>query len=166
MIDTLNTARSLAFLIIAGCAALLFSALVLEYAEGLEPCPLCLMQRLWVILVGLLALIGLAHNPRWGIYPMLSGVAAAIGGWFSIRQLYLQGLPEDEVPFCGPNLAYMVENYPFAELLGAMTSGTGDCAKVLWTFLGISIPGWALVGFIGLLGLSLLQLRAAMRPET
>ena len=158
----MRNAKILALGIIALCGFALTGALVLEHLEGLAPCPMCLMQRLWVIAVGLAALIGLAHNARWGIYPMLTAVAAIIGGSFSIRQLYLQSLPPEEVPACGPPLEWLLDG-PVSDLLSAMTQGTGDCAEVMWTFLGLSIPAWALVGFIAALALALLQLRATLR---
>lgn len=162
MVNFFNDTARLAACIVALCGAMLVSALILEHVEGLEPCPMCLMQRLWVIAAGLLALIGLAHNARWGIYPMLTALAACIGGGFSIRQLYLQSLPEDQVPACGPPLEWLLDG-PMSDLLTAMTQGTGDCAQVMWTFLGISIPGWALVGFITVLALSVLQFRASLK---
>ncbi|MEM7079053.1 MAG: disulfide bond formation protein B [Pseudomonadota bacterium] len=140
---------------------LLCVALILEHAQGLAPCPLCMMQRIWVMLVGLLAYASLLHNPRWGIYPLLTAVAACIGGYFSIRQLWLQSLPADEVPACGPELQYMIEVFPLVDVLSAMTSGTGDCAEVVWSFLGLSIPAWALVGFTALLVCAIMQLRSA-----
>ena len=158
----LEDAPTLALAIIALCGFALAGALVLEHALGLAPCPMCLMQRIWVILVGLVALIGLTHNARWGIYPMLSGTAAIIGGGFSIRQLYLQSLPPEEVPACGPPLEWLLDG-PVSDLLVAMTQGTGDCAEVMWSFLGLSIPGWALLGFVAMLAVSALQFRAALR---
>ena len=158
----MRNANLLALAIIALCGVMLASALVLEHVEGLAPCPMCLMQRLWVIAVGLAALIGLAHDARWGIYPMVTAVAAIIGGSFSIRQLYLQSLPPEEVPACGPPLEWLLDG-PVSDLLSAMTQGTGDCAEVMWTFLGLSIPAWALVGFIAALVLALLQFRAALK---
>jgi disulfide bond formation protein DsbB len=102
------------------------------------------------------------HNPRWGIYPLLTIVTAAIGGGFSIRQLWLQSLPADQVPACGPGVDYLFENFPLGEVLQQMTQGTGDCAEVVWEF-GLSIPGWALVGFIAIVILAALQWRAGSR---
>ena len=136
---------------------LLAFALFLEHVQGLAPCPLCMMQRLWMILTALLAWISLAHNPRWGIYPLLGSLAAIVGAGFSIRQLWLQSLPVEEHPACGPGLEYMIEAFPLSDILTAMISGTGDCAQVSWTFLGLSIPGWVLLGFILLLATNALQ---------
>ncbi len=157
-----NRAEGMAALIVAGTGFLLAGALIMEHVFGMNPCPLCLMQRLWFAIVGLLALAALIHSPRWGIYPLLTMLAATVGGGFSIRQLYLQSLPEDQVPACGPDMSYMLENFPLSDVLAAMTSGTGDCAQVAWQF-GLTIPGWALVGFIAIVIVAGAQLRASMR---
>lgn len=161
----LGGARSedLALATLALCAVLLGGAQVMEHAFGMVPCPLCLMQRLWFFAAGLFAVAGLLHDPRWGIYPLLSLLSALTGAGFSIRQLYLQSLPADQVPACGPDINYMFEAFPLSEVLAAMTRGTGDCAAVTWSFLGISIPGWALLGFLAVIVLAVLQLRAGNR---
>jgi disulfide bond formation protein DsbB len=124
---------ALAICILSG--GLLCIGLVMEHAMGLSPCPLCMMQRIWLALVGLTAYASLAHSPRWGIYPLVGGVFAIIGSGFSLRQIWLQNLPKDQVPSCGPDLAYMIESFPLSDLLAAMTSGTGDCAEVSWSLL-------------------------------
>ena len=142
---------------------LLCVALIMEYALGLSPCPLCMMQRIWVALTGLIAYASLAHNPRWGIYPLLGGISAMVGGGFSIRQLWLQNLPNDQVPACAPDLSYMLEAFPIADVLAAMMSGTGDCAEISWTFLGISLPGWLLLFFGALLAMNIMQIRQGSR---
>ena len=142
--------------------------LVVEFAVGLQPCPLCMMQRIWFALAGIVAFIGLAHNPRWGIYPLLSALCALIGGGFAIRQLWLQSLPSDQVPSCGQSLEYMISDVveygaPIGQLLAKMTSGTGDCAEVHDVIPLLSIAGWALVGFIVVLAVSVMQLRQSLR---
>ena len=154
--------EAMAALIVAVTGVMLVTALIMEHLFEMDPCPLCLMQRIWFAIAGLCALAALIHSPRWGIYPLLTILACLIGGAFSIRQLYLQNLPEDQVPSCGPDMAYMLENFPLADVLAAMTSGTGDCAQVVWQF-GLTIPGWALVGFIGIAALAVVQLRASAR---
>ncbi len=151
-----------AALIVAGTGFLLAGALIMEHIFMMDPCPLCLMQRVWFAIAGLLALAALIHSPRWGIYPLLTILAALVGGGFSIRQLWLQSLPEDQVPACGPDMTYMLENFPLADVLAAMTRGTGDCAQVAWQF-GLTIPGWALVGFIAIIVVAGFQLRSALR---
>jgi len=158
-----DSAEAYATLIIGLCGALLCGALIMEHAFDMAPCPLCLMQRIWFFFAGALTLLGLLHNPRWGIYPLLTILASFIGGGFSIRQLWLQSLPADQVPACGPSMDYLFENFPLGEVLTLMTQGTGDCAAVSWQFLGLTIPGWALVGFIAIAALSVLQWRAGIR---
>jgi protein dithiol:quinone oxidoreductase len=145
------------------CGFLLCAALFMEHVMGLAPCPLCMMQRLWIAIVGLIIYVSLLHNPRLGIYPLLGMLASVVGGGFSIRQLWLQSLPADQVPACGPDLQYMLEAFPLSDVLVAMTSGTGDCATVSWSLLGISIPGYVLAGFIVLFVLCFAQLKAGFR---
>ncbi len=132
---------------IALTGSMLASALVMEHAMGLVPCPLCLMQRVWMILVGAVAVAGLIHGQSIGIYPLLGVLTAGIGGGFSIRHLYLQTLPPNEAPSCGPDLGYMFSNFPLADVLAAMTRGTGECAKVD-SIIDVLIPLGALAGFI------------------
>ncbi|MEZ5559252.1 MAG: disulfide bond formation protein B [Pseudomonadales bacterium] len=156
------SSETLALAILAITGVLLFGAQIMEHQFGLVPCPLCLMQRLWFMAAGLTTVAGLLHDPRWGIYPLLTAATAVAGGGFAIRQLYLQSLPADQVPACGPDINYMFDALPLADVLSAMTRGTGDCAAVTWKFI-LTIPGWALVGFVGLLVLALLQLRAGNR---
>ncbi len=151
-----------AALIVAGTGFLLAGALIMEHIFMMDPCPLCLMQRVWFAIAGLLALAALIHSPRWGIYPLLTILAALVGGGFSIRQLWLQSLPADQVPACGPGMDYMLENFPLGDVLAAMTQGTGDCAQVAWQF-GLTIPGWALMGFVAIIIVAGLQLRSALR---
>lgn len=148
--------------LVAATGAMLGGALFMEHVMGLAPCPLCLMQRIWVMIVGAIALAGLTHNPRILIYPLLSVLAALTGAAFSIRQLYLQSLPADQVPACGAPLDYLLDG-PLADLLREMTIGSGDCAEVSWSLLGISLPGWALLGFLAMAGLAAQQWRAARR---
>lgn len=157
-------AQQWAALICLACGALLAAALFLEHVMGLAPCPLCMMQRLWLALVGLIAWVSLVHNPRWGIYPLLGAAASVGGGFFSVRQLWLQSLPADQVPACGPDLQYMIEVFPLSDVLSAMTAGTGDCAEVSLSVVGISLPGWTLIGFVAMFVLCVLQFRQGLRP--
>ena len=158
MIDRLKS-EDYALLVVIATGGLLFGAQIMEHQFDMAPCPLCLMQRIWFFFGGITAYLGLLHNPRWGIYPLLTILTAVIGGGFSIRQLWLQSLPADQVPACGPDLEYMLEVFPFSEVLKAMVSGTGDCAEIAWSF-GLTIPGWALVGFVSITIVAALQWRA------
>lgn len=135
------------------CLSLLGIAMYMENVMGLEPCPLCMTQRLFFAMTGLIALIAFIHNPRdWGrsVYGFVCAAFAFGGGGFAIRQIYLQHLPEDQVPACGPSLGYMIEVFPMSEVITAMLSGDGNCAEVAWRdpVIAMSIPEWSLVGFI------------------
>lgn len=152
---------ALAICIVSG--GLLCIGLIMEHAMGLSPCPLCMMQRIWLALVGLTAYASLAHSPRWGIYPLVGCVFAIIGSGFSLRQIWLQNLPKDQVPSCGPDLAYMIESFPLSDLLAAMTSGTGDCAEISWSLLGLSTPAWLFAGFVVLLFGCVMQIRQGIK---
>jgi len=140
--------------------AMMVGAHVLEFVWGLDPCPLCVMQRIWIMVAGVIMAIGLAHEPRLGIYSLLAIAASVVGAGFSTRQLWLQSLPPDQVPSCGPDLAYMIEAFPLSDILIAMTSGDGNCAEVVWSFLGLSIPAWALIGFVVLIVTIVVQWRS------
>lgn len=154
------TARTWFFLGFLACLSMMLIALYFQYVVGLEPCPLCITQRVGTILVGLIFLIAALHHPgRTGtrVYAVTGFVVAMLGAAVSIRHLYIQSLPPDQVPACGPGLAYVFEYFPLTETIKLLFSGTGECAEVLWSFLGLSIPGWTLVAFIGLGVLSLAQ---------
>ena len=155
--------RVLNLLLFVLCACLMGFAFFLEHVKDLEPCPLCMSQRIVFIAVGLIGLIASLHNPsKVGakVYGALLVLVASFGAALSSRQLWLQSLPEDEIPACGPGLSYIVENleyFPMQEVLTMMLSGTGDCADVQWVFLGLSIPGWTLLVFISMIALGLFQ---------
>ena len=138
----------------AVCAALLAFGYFLQYVQGLEPCPLCMVQRAFFYLVLVVLTAGALHNPSGalakGIYGGLAFLLAAGGAAVASRQVWLQHLPADRVPQCGPDLAYMLENFPLSRTLEKLFTGTGECAKVDWTFLGLSIAGWSLVWFVAL----------------
>ncbi|OZG74295.1 disulfide bond formation protein B [Hahella sp. CCB-MM4] len=145
----------LAFAVIAG---LMGFAFYLQYVEGLEPCPLCMAQRIAFVTLGLVFLIAFLHGPeKVGtiIYTSLGGLVALAGLSLAIRQLWLQSLPEDQVPACGPGLEYMLEVFPMSEVITMMLKGTGECAEVQWTFLGVSIPGWTALAFVGFIAVLL-----------
>jgi disulfide bond formation protein DsbB len=136
-------------------------ALFFQHVMGIEPCILCITQRVMVIAIGLLALVAALHNPgKTGIriYAGLMTVSAITGGGIAIRQLWLQSLPADQVPACGPSLEYLLDVFPLTEVIEKVLLGDGNCAEVLWTLFGISIPGWTLVAFAGLLGCSIYQI--------
>jgi disulfide bond formation protein DsbB len=135
------------------CIALLGYAYYLQYVQGLEPCPLCMVQRGFFYAVMALFILAAIHGPRhWGarLYAALITLFAAGGVAAAGRQVWLQHLPPDKVPQCGPDLFFMLENFPLSRTWEKLFYGTGECAKVDWTFLGLSIAGWSLVWFIAL----------------
>ena len=144
----------LSFCLIAAMTAIaMASALVMQYQFDMEPCPLCISQRIGVIVVGILAVIGaLVSSSPWGarITSTLGILSAAVGGYISARHVWIQNLPEDEIPICGPGLAYMFETRPVFDALSLLFTGDGHCAEVSATFLGLSIPAWTLVLFVAL----------------
>lgn len=157
----LASPRSLFFLAFLGCLALIGGALYLEHAMGLEPCPLCIVQRIFVILFGLVCLIAAVHAPAAlgrRIYAGIALLFAAAGAAAAGRQIWLQGIPADQLPSCLPNLEYMMEALPFLEVVRQVLHGTADCAEVNWTLFGMSIPEWSLLGFVAMILLSLYQL--------
>jgi disulfide bond formation protein DsbB len=135
------------------CIALLGYAYYLQYVTGLEPCPLCMVQRFFFYAVMALFIIAALHGPRGrgaAVYAALITLFAAGGAAAAGRQVWLQHLPPDKVPQCGPDLFFMLENFPLSRTWEKLFYGTGECAKVDWTFLGLSIAGWSLVWFIAL----------------
>lgn len=135
------------------CAGMMGFALYAQYVLLLEPCPLCIMQRVAVISLGLIFLVAAVHNPAgWGrhAYAALIVLAAGAGGAVAARHVWLQNLPPDQVPTCGPGLSYMLENFPLADALSLVFTGSGECAEVSWRLLGLSMPTWVLIGLLSL----------------
>jgi protein dithiol:quinone oxidoreductase len=144
------------------CALLLGFGFYLQYGKGLEPCPLCLVQRGFFMAIMAVCIVAATHAPqRRGT--VLYGVSAALfalgGAAVAGRQVWLQHLPADKVPQCGPDLYFMLENFPLGRTLRTLLSGTGECAAVDWTFLGLSIAEWSLVWFAALFLYSLWLIR-------
>ncbi len=140
------------------CVGLILTAFYFQFVDGLSPCPLCISQRIAVVLTGLILAAGFIHNPGQRgvrVYRWVAGLSALAGASISARHVWIQHLPADEVPACGPGLAYMFEYFPLGETLKAMVNGTGDCAKVDWTLLGLSMPAWVLMAFLALAAWSL-----------
>ena len=148
------TPRIFYSIIFAICASLLGFGLYLEHAVGLEPCPLCIFQRVAYIVIGLFALIAVIHNPQKlfeRIYTGLILIISLCGAGIAGRQIWLQHLPEDKIPECGPGLEYMLDAFPFTDALRMILSGSGECAEVQWTFLSFSIAEWSIVCFSALI---------------
>ena len=135
------------------CAALLGFALFKQYQDYLDPCPLCVIQRVAYMWIGVCALLAVLHNPaRTGqiAYTWIITLGAVFGAAVAGRHVWLQHLPPELVPECGPGLNYMLENFPLSETLSTLFLGSGSCAEVKWFFLGLSMPEWNLAWFIGL----------------
>ncbi|WP_196140001.1 disulfide bond formation protein B [Aliikangiella sp. G2MR2-5] len=152
------------------CYQLLVTAYYFQYVEGMEPCPLCIFQRIGVLFVGIWFLLRGIHNPLPGstwrpVYASLGLISAILGGIVSGRHLYLQSLPEGEIPACGPALDYLVEMLPVSEVISTVLAGDGECAKVSWDFLGISMPGWVLLFFCAVAGLMIWNLFRHFKPN-
>lgn len=144
------------------CAALIGTAYYMEHVMRLEPCHLCIMQRVCFWATGLVALAGFFHNPQVKgrkIYGLATAAFALAGSGFAMRQIYLQHLPKDQVPSCGPSLSYMLEEFPLQEVIKAMFTGDGNCAEKGWQdpIFNLSIAELSLVAFGMLIGVSLFQ---------
>ena len=142
---------------------LCFSFFYLQETKGLEPCPMCIMQRYALLVVGGIALAAalLRRGPR--VHGTLIILAALAGGSVAARQSWLQWNPPS-VPECGPGIEYLAESLPLTELLPKLLQGAGDCSAVDWTFLGLSSANWGLVTFSGIVIATLwMMLRPAPR---
>ncbi len=150
------------FLAFFVCATLICYALYLQYIEGLEPCPLCVFQRICVIVMGILFLIAGFHHPgRVGatVYALLLLVAGGAGIAFAARQVWLQSLPPDQVPTCSMGLNYMLDTLPFTDVLKKVLEGSGECAEKAWEFLHLSLAAWMLVFFTAMVATSFALIR-------
>jgi disulfide bond formation protein DsbB len=142
------------------CAAILGVALYMEFFMGLDPCLLCMSQRFIYLGMAFVFMLAALHNPYFGghnRYGLLLFLLSLTGLALASRQLYLQNLPADLVPACGPSFSYMLDAFPFTDVLVTMIKGSGSCAEVQWSFLSLSIAGWSFVLF-SLLALYCLRL--------
>jgi protein dithiol:quinone oxidoreductase len=140
------------------CAGLIGAALLFQYRMGLEPCPLCIVQRWFVIAIGLTLLVGALHNPRrWGLRLYGVGVAllAVLGGVVSARHVWIEHQPPGTVAGCAADLDYMWQHFPMLKTITLLWAGTTDCATVTWRFLGLSMAAWLLLCFVGLAALGI-----------
>lgn len=141
--------------------AMLFAIVVLQKIVGLEPCPLCMIDRVLVTLLGCIFLVAAVHNPA----PLGQRLYAALGLLISLagiavcaRHIWLQNLPADLVPTCAPGLDYMLETLPMTETLQIIFTTSGECAHIDWTLLGFTLPEQTLAVFLTFLLLGLVQL--------
>jgi disulfide bond formation protein DsbB len=137
------------------CAGLIAFALYLQHYQNQDPCPLCILQRVVYIALMAVFLIAALHGPgRVGalIYGGLLLITAGIGAAIASRHVWLQHLPPDRVPECGPGLEFTLRKFPLYQALEKIFAGSGQCAEGGWTFLGLTIAGWSLVWFVVLGG--------------
>lgn len=127
--------------------------LYLQYVKHQDPCPLCMVQR--VIFIAILTVFTLAalHGPKRAgerVYALLIGLLSLMGIGVASRHIWIQNLPKDQVPACGPGLEYMLDTFPFADVLKQLMHGSGECAAKSWTFLTLGIPEWSLLCYLAL----------------
>jgi disulfide bond formation protein DsbB len=136
--------------------ALMAYALFSQHVLGLEACPLCIFQRVAIMAVGAVFLVAGLHSPigrASRAYAVTGVVAALTGAGIAGRHVYIQNLPPDQVPSCGPGLDYIMDAFPIMEAVEMVFTGSGECAEVNWSFLGLSMPAWVFLWFVALAGL-------------
>ncbi|MCC7464251.1 MAG: disulfide bond formation protein B [Gammaproteobacteria bacterium] len=154
---TLPGRRALNALGALGCLGLLAYAWYAQTALALDPCPLCIFQRIGVAAAGALFLLAALHHPRgWGarVWGALIALAALATLAVAVRHLWIQHQPPGSVPSCGATLDYMLEVFPLAHVIGKVLAGSGECAEVTWRLLGLSMPAWVAIASVGLLALA------------
>ncbi|MGP8033172.1 MAG: disulfide bond formation protein B [Steroidobacteraceae bacterium] len=132
----------------AVCAALTGYALHAQYDLSLEPCPLCIFQRIGVMLLGLAFLAAAVHHPRGRgryAYAVLIALFALLTAGLAARHLYVQSLPPGSLPSCGAPLALMLRFSPLLQVIRTVLTGSGECSEVNWRFLGLAMPAWVLI---------------------
>ena len=150
---TLPSKRLLNLAGFLACAGMMGFALYAQHVLLLEPCPLCVFQRIATISLGAVFLVATLHNPGQvgaRVYGVLVGLVAACGVSIATWHVYLQNLPADEVPSCGPGFEYIMENFALFDALDMIFQGSGECAEVVWRLLGLSMPSWVIIGLGGL----------------
>jgi disulfide bond formation protein DsbB len=130
------------------CAGMMAYALYAEHVLMLMPCPLCVFQRMAVIALGIVFLVAAIHNPAGNgrrVYAALVLLAGGAGIGVAGRHVWLQNLPADEVPACGPGFNYIMDSFPVADALKMIFTGSGECATTDWQFIGLSMPAWVVI---------------------
>ena len=153
----------------AACAALLAFALYAQFELRLEPCPLCIFQRIGIALTGMVFLLAAVHNPAgWGryVYAVLLGITTLATAGVAARHVYVQHLPPGSLPSCGAPLAILLKFTPVFTLIKKVLTGSGECGEVNWRFLGLAMPTWVLLCALALaaLGLYANLARSRLRP--
>jgi disulfide bond formation protein DsbB len=141
--------RGVLALVCFGSLCMLGFGLYLQHVVGLEPCPMCIVQRYSLLLVGLIAGLTALYSGR-GVLTFGSGLlllSAGFGAFVAARQSWLQWFPP-EVASCGRDFYGMIENFPLQRVIPMIFKGSGDCIKIDWTFLGLSIANWSFLSFV------------------
>ena len=161
--NTLSITQAFALLAL-GCIGLLGFGMYLQHVVGLEPCPMCIVQRYAMTLIGVVALLGLVWRSVLGgrVLALLAVLLAAGGAFVAARQTWLQWYPP-EVASCGRDFYGMIESFPLQRAIPLIFRGSGDCSKVDWTFLGGSIANWSFVAFVAMAVWMLLVLLTKLR---
>jgi disulfide bond formation protein DsbB len=152
------TARKANLLGFLACAGLLAYAYYAQYVMHMEPCPLCIFQRVGIFFIGVIFGIAALHDPAgWGrrVYAVLLAVAALGTAGVAVRHLYIQSLPPGTIAACGASLDFMLKVFPLTDVLVKVLTGSGECAKIEWRFLGLAMPGWVLIAALALGGYAL-----------
>lgn len=147
------------------CGGLILYALYLQYYEYQVPCPLCILQRMVYIVLMIVFLFGALQGPRRTgaiVYSTLLVIVSLVGAGIAARHVWLQHLPKDKVPECGPGLGYILDRFPLISAFEKIFRGSGECAEASWRLLGLSIAEWSLVWFL-LLGAYAVFLAAKAR---
>ena len=158
MTNQVFTDRRLFFLVALSCMVLLGFGYYLQFVEGLDPCPLCILQRVAYLGVGVVCLAGFFHGSAGRIYGAVALICALAGAAIAARQVWLQHLPADLVPECGPGLDFILQAFPLFDALKLIFTGSGECAETVWTFLSLSIAEWSLFWFAAFSVLFMYQL--------
>lgn len=155
-----QTRRLNSLAVFIGICAMAY-AYYLQYYQYLAPCPLCIFDRVFLLGILLTLSISIAHNPSRQGQRIYAGIAllSACGGLMSSgRHVWLQHLPADEVPSCGPGLNYLLDAFPLGQVLEMVFRGSGECAEINWQFLSLSLPEVTLMMFLGYVCLSVVQI--------
>lgn len=165
----LTTYRNLqVFLVIIAVIGMSFALFFLQRYMGFSPCPLCIFQRIGLMIMGGFALIAAIFDPKSKIVRLLLWLGSLAGiGWAAVvagRHVWLQHLPADQVPSCGPGLDYWLDTLPMQQVLKEVFAGSGECASIEWTFMGLSIPEQSLILFSILILVHVLILWRIVRP--
>lgn len=157
----LTRSRSLFFLSFTASLLVMGAVLYLEFGVGLEPCPLCLVQRFFLVAFGAACLAAFIHSPgRVGqyVYWGLASLAACLGALSASRQVWLQSSSMVPAEICHPTFGHMLRSMPLSQVIESLLLGTADCVRIKWTLLEMSIAEWSLLAFAGMAVFTLIQL--------